>query len=202
MGRTSISGWRMLSKLKQSGLKIETFSYLVTFEKFYAIKTRLKEKIETIASKDDYIVVAHSLGGVLLRSALNSMAEKTKPPLHIFLLGSPIQPSRLAQHLKHNFLYKLFTDECGQILGSKTRMGEIGAVKASVTSIVGDSGIFLTKKFFMNEPNDGIVAISEASADWLESQIRVPIIHSLLPSSNHIANIILRHMKQKSSYKN
>lgn len=192
----------MLNKLKRAGLRTETFGYSVTFENFSTIKTRLTKKIEAIASKDNYIVVAHSLGGVLLRATLNSLTEKTKKPLHIFLLGSPIQPSRLALSLKNNFLYKSLTGECGQILGSKNRMGKIGEVKLPVTSIVGDHGIFFTKQLFNNEQNDGLVATSEASADWLNSQIHVPTIHSLLPSSKHVSNVILQQLAQMGSHKN
>jgi hypothetical protein len=202
MGRTPVSGWPMLNKLKRAGLKTETFAYSATFESFSTIKTRLIEKIETIASKGDYIVVAHSLGGVLLRATLNSLPEKTERPVNIFLLGSPIQPSRIAQRLKNNLLYKSLTGECGQILGSKNRMTEFGEIKSPVTSIVGDHGIFFTKRLFSNEQNDGIVAISEVSANWLKNQIHVPTHHSLLPSSKHVTNVILQQLAQMSSLKN
>ena len=52
-------------------------------------------------------------------------------PLRVFLLGSPVQASRLARRLGRNALYRLFTGDCGQLLGSDERMASVSAVSSS-----------------------------------------------------------------------
>ncbi len=44
------------------------------------------------------------------------------------------------------------------------------------------------------EPNDGVVAVGEVSAGWIANEIRVPVVHTLLPSSKHVAELILERI--------
>lgn len=190
MGRTPLSGWPMLHRLRQAGMKTTSFGYMVTFENFSSIKKRLVARIVDLAETDNYLVIGHSLGGVLLRAALNALPATTSRPRHIFLLGSPIQPSRLAKRLKKNIIYRALAGDCGQLLASSERMSEIGLSKEATTSIVGVRRIALTNRFFGEEQNDGVVAISEVSATWISTQLQVPVTHTWLPSSKRVAEII------------
>ena len=44
---------------------------------------------------------------------------------------------------------------------------------------------------FGQEPNDGVVAVSEVTAAWIDERIRVPVVHTLLPASQQVAQILL-----------
>ena len=66
------------------------------------------------------MVVGHSLGGVLLRAALNSLPPAVRRPRHLFLLGSPVQPSRFAQKLGANPVYRGLAGDCGHRLGGRS----------------------------------------------------------------------------------
>jgi len=191
MGRSPLSGWPMLLQLKRAGLKTATFGYAVTLEDFPAIKKRLVAKILVLAAQGEYVLVGHSLGGVLLRAALNTLPSGTRLPRHLFLLGSPQQPARLAQKLHKNPVYRAFTRDCGQLLGSPSRMSEVGPVAVPTTSIVGVRGMTSTRSPFEGESNDGVVSVSEASAEWISDQVLIPTVHTLLPSSRRVAEIIL-----------
>jgi pimeloyl-ACP methyl ester carboxylesterase len=197
MGRSPMSGWLMLRLLKGSGIKTTSFGYICTFESFNSIKVRLATRIIDLSVTESYIVVGHSLGGVLLRAALNSLPTSTIRPRHIFLLGSPINSSCLAKWLKGNILFCSLTGDCGQLLSSSERMAEVGSLDEPTTSIVGVRGISITKSFFGQEPNDGVVSVSETSAQWISSQIQVPIIHTLLPSSRLVTEIIIQKISAK-----
>lgn len=194
MGRTSLSGWRLLRRLRRAGLKTTTFGYSVAFNDFDAIVTRLRTRLSLIAASDDYIVIGHSLGGVLLRAALNSLPPGTALPRHVYLLGSPIQASRIATRLQNYRLFRILTGDCGQVLGSKDRMNAIGPPAVPVTGIVGTRGIANRFGIFGDEVNDGLVSVSEVSAPWLTQCVQVPVFHTLLPSSALVANIILHDM--------
>ena len=194
MGRTPLSGWRLLRLLRRGGLKTTTFAYSVVFNNFDAIVTRLRAQIASLAATEDYIVIGHSLGGVLLRAALNSLPLGTALPRHVYLLGSPILPSRIATRLQHNWFFRTLTRDCGQLLGSVDRMNVIGPPAVPVTGIVGTRGIADRFGIFGDEVNDGLVSVSEVSAPWLTHCVEVPVFHTLLPSSARVADIILHDM--------
>jgi hypothetical protein len=192
MGRSPLSGWPLLYQLRRAGLKTESFGYVAALESFESIVARLQGRIERVARLDSYVVIGHSLGGVLLRAALNSMQGGIAQPRHLYLLGSPILPSRLAVKLRENIIFRALTGDCGQLLGSGDRMNSIGSVKATVTGIAGVCGLIGAHSPFGQEANDGVVAVSEVSAEWFSVQVEVPVAHTFLPSSTAVANIILR----------
>jgi len=194
MGRTPLSGWRMIWHLRRGGLQTSTFGYMSSLEYFLAIRARLIQKITALAASDDYVLIGHSLGGVLVRAALNVLPPATRAPHHVFLLGSPVRPSRLAQTLGRNPIYRGLTRDCGQLLASAQRMSDIGRTSVPTTAIVGIRGLSWPRGLFGGELNDGVVSISEVSADWFTEQIEVATVHTLLPSSKSIAKLILERV--------
>jgi hypothetical protein len=198
MGRSPLSGWPLMWHLKRGGLKTSTFGYIVSVEDFPAIKRRLAARIARMAARGEYVVIGHSLGGVLLRAAVNSLPPGTRLPRHTFLLGSPIRPSRLAQRLGRNPVYRMLTRDCGQLLGSLQRMSEIGSIAAPVTGIVGVRRAPWGRSPFGDESNDGVVSLTEVSAEWIREQVEVPTIHTLLPSSRRVAEIILERLAPRA----
>ena len=198
MGRTQLSGWRLLRRQRRAGLKTTTFGYSVIFENFDALVARLRIRITRIADTGDYIVIGHSLGGVLLRAALNSMPPGSALPRHVYLLGSPVLASRIATRLKNNGLFRILTGDCGQLLGSVDRMNVVGPPAAPATGIMGTRGISNRFGIFGDEVNDGLVSVSEVNAPWLTSCVQVPVFHTLLPSSRWVADIILQDVAQNT----
>jgi hypothetical protein len=123
----------------------------------------------------------------------------TPRPRHLFLLGSPLRPVFLAQRLAGNPLYRALTRDCGQLLGSATRMSEVGPVSVPTTAIVGVRGLSRQPNPFHGELNDGVLPLSEVSAEWLTDQVQVPIVHTLLPSSRRVADIILQRLARSGA---
>jgi Predicted acetyltransferases and hydrolases with the alpha/beta hydrolase fold len=97
MGRSPILGWPMLFRLRRAGLATETFGYSSALEEFESIADRLRRRIIALSAKGNYVVVGHSLGGVLLRAALSTLPSEVALPSHAFLLGSPLKDLAL-QH--------------------------------------------------------------------------------------------------------
>ncbi|MGD8785551.1 MAG: alpha/beta fold hydrolase [Thioalkalispiraceae bacterium] len=196
MGRSPLSGWPMLHQLRRAGMETTTFGYSTALKDFAAIKSRLIRKITDIAARGEYIVIGHSLGGVLLRAALNELPAAVRPPRHVFLLGSPVKPSRLAKRLQKNILFRGLTGDSGRLLASEKRMGRIGAPQVATTGIAGVRGLKSRHSPFGEEPNDGIVALAETDAVWLADKIQVPVVHTLLPASSKVADIIINKVSQ------
>jgi len=163
---------------------------------FSQISSRLSSRIVRLSGDGEYILIGHSLGGVLLRSALATLPAEARLPSRVFLLGSPTKPARLAQSLRGNLVYRLVTGDCGQMLASDSRMKAVPPVAVPTTSICGDRALALTSRAFGGEPNDGVVSVSETSAAWITDTVMVPVVHTLLPSSARVAEIILKRFRE------
>lgn len=196
MGRSPLSGWPLLRQLQRAGLKTATFGYLVSLDDFSSITARLVSRIEQLAARGDYILIGHSLGGVLLRAAVGALPPDVGQPRHVFLLGSPMRPARLAQRLRDKLLYRLATRDCGQLLGSAERMQEIAPLAALTTVVIGIRGFPGSHGPFGREENDGVVAASEVAINGIADEVRVPVVHTLLPSSRLVTAVILRRLAQ------
>ena len=197
MWRSPLSGWPMFRQLRRAGLSVETLGYSVAFESFASIKQRVIGRVVALARAGDYVLIGHSLGGVLIRAALSELPPGTRAPAHVFLLGSPVRPSRLALKLAGNRLFRALTGDCGDLLASARRMSEVGAVAASTTGIAGTLGFSGQRGPFNGETNDGVVSLSEVSADWLTDQVQIRVVHSLLPSSRRVAEIVLQRLRRE-----
>ncbi len=194
MGRSPISAIPLLWRLKRQNISPSWFFYSVTFQDFPSITQRLQKKIVSIAEKGDYVLIGHSLGGVLIRNALASLPEGTKLPDRVFLLGSPVRASRIATTLRRNVLYRLATRDCGQLLASEERMKNVPPSLIPTTSIVGTRSLFGLSRLFGNEMNDGIVSHSEVTADWISEEIYVPVIHSVLPWNRQVSRLVIERL--------
>jgi hypothetical protein len=181
----------LLWQLRRGGLTTSTFGYFTALESFSEIKKRLVSKISKLASDGEYVVIGHSLGGVLLRAAIDSLPTDIQKPSHLFLLASPVGPSRIASKLGSNQIFRAITGDCGQLLGSYSRMLAIPPTSVPKTAIVGVCGLPFKTVFFPEEVNDGIVSLSEVSAEWLDEQVQVYALHSFIPSSRRVGEIIL-----------
>jgi pimeloyl-ACP methyl ester carboxylesterase len=191
MGRSPVSGWPMLRQLKRRGIAVATFGYLTARADFDAIRRRLQARIVRLARRGDYAVVGHSLGGVLLRAALADLPPEVPLPKRLFLLATPVHASRLARKFQRRFAYRMLTGDCGQLLASDARMAALPPPRVPTTAIVGTRGLPWRPDPFGGEPNDGVVAVSETCADWLTDQVRIPAVHTLMPASRAVAEIIL-----------
>ena len=197
MGRSPLSGWPLLWHLRRAGVRTRTFGYIVSLDDFAAIRRRLVARISGLAAQGEYVLIGHSLGGVLIRAAVNALPAGTAHPGHIFLLGSPHEPSRLARRLGGNPVYRALTRDCGQLLGSPERMAAVGAVSVPTTSIAGTGGPSRRFTPFHDEPNDGVVSLAEVSAAWIADQVQLPTLHTLLPMSRRVAHIILERLARE-----
>ena len=190
MGRSPLSGWPLMARLRAQGIRTHALGYATPFQSFAAIRARLVRRIQALSAHGDYVLIGHSLGGVLLRAAVAALPPSTPPPRHLFLLGSPIQASRFAQNLQRNWLFRLLAGDCGQLLASPARMALIGPVNAPTTSVAGTRGWKGRLNPFEGELNDGIVSLTEIRADWITEEICLPVIHTYLPSNKQVSEII------------
>ncbi|MCU6433736.1 hypothetical protein LPB67_08090 [Undibacterium sp. Jales W-56] len=196
MGRTPLSAFPLLSRLREHGLQTYSFHYFVALENFATIQARLVKQLCAIAAKGEYVLIGHSLGGVLLRAALNALPAGTRQPDQLFLLGSPITASRIAGRIRDLLPFQIISGDCGQLLSSPERMSAIGSVSTPTIAIVGNKGIKGKYSPFGDEDNDGVVSISEAYAAWAEQEILLPVMHTLMPSSRLVSEALIKNLRR------
>ncbi|QSX29308.1 alpha/beta hydrolase [Shewanella cyperi] len=207
LGRTPLSALPLLLPLRKAGISCHVLGYLAATEDTDRVAARLKRKIDKL-DQAPYVLIGHSLGGVIIRKLLTGAQAPKSLPLWVFLLGSPTGVSRLAHKLQHHPLFRLFAGDAGQLLGNAQRMAAIGAPNLLLgipcTAIIGTRGIGGRIPPFYGESNDGIVAKSEVTAPWLLEDrlgecIELPLPHTLLPSSRRVAKVIIERLSAMTS---
>jgi pimeloyl-ACP methyl ester carboxylesterase len=194
MGRSAFSWSPTLIRFRSRGIKTFVFNYCVTLHDFSTLVAKLVRQLERISRRGEYVVIGHSLGGILLRAALRELPPGSRMPNTLFLLGSPVVASQLALRLRRNPLFRAVTRDCGKLLGSDRRMSSVPEAIVPTVAIAGTKGWRGRLSPFGAEPNDGIVSIGEVGAKWISEEIRVPVAHTLLPSSRRVAEIMLERI--------
>ncbi|KQU80430.1 MULTISPECIES: triacylglycerol lipase [unclassified Rhizobacter] len=203
LGRTPFSGLPLMARLRRAGIRAQGFGYLAACEDVETICARLTRRLIGMAQSSEttsgYAVVGHSLGGVLLRDALAALPDGVLRPRHVFLLGSPQKASRLAQALRERWIFRIWSGDCGRLLGSSRRMAGIAALSERTTAIVGTGSLPVLRRWFGDEANDGVVSESEVSAAWISDWVRLPQTHTWLPSSREVSQVILDRLRRTAA---
>ncbi|HET8714590.1 MAG TPA: hypothetical protein VFM16_02115, partial [Holophagaceae bacterium] len=160
MGRSPLSMLFLAGRLRSRGIESETFGYFAGGADFESIAGRLADRLSGLP--EGYLAVGHSLGGLLLRKAISQLPAQARPA-HLFLLGTPNHPSRLAQRLARRPIYRVLTGDAGQLLADADRMERLQLLDVPTTVVAGTAGPRWRGTPFGREPNDGIVALSQAS---------------------------------------
>ena len=189
MGRTPISMWRLSRSLRRSGLRTEMFAYATAWQQVDQIVRRLQERLATLA-RDDYVVVGHSLGGLLLRAAIAGLSRDIRAPRRIIMLGTPNHSPRLARRFERAWWYRLMNGDAGDLLAHEERLASLPATTVRCTVIAGTRGINGRWSPFGNEANDGLVSVSETEMDGAEELITVPARHPFIMNDRRVREII------------
>lgn len=193
MGRSPLSMASLALGLRADGMRPRFFGYLSAVESVERMVARLVQRMTAI-SDEPYVVVGHSLGGVLLRMAIERLPEGTRPPERLVLVGSPTGAARLAQQFGSWAPYRLLYGEAGQMLGNAERMAAIPSPRVPCTVVVGTRGFPEGVSPFGQEPNDGIVAVTEVIPGEGAETVRLPRGHTFLMNAEEVREIIRNHV--------
>jgi pimeloyl-ACP methyl ester carboxylesterase len=191
MGRTPLSMWRLARFLRRAGLGTELFAYATAWQRVDQIVGRLQERL-TILARGEYVVVGHSLGGLLLRAAVAGLPPQIRPPQRMIMLGTPNHSPRLARRFEHAWWYRLMNGDAGDFLARAERLAGIPAVAVPCTVIAGTRGINGRWSPFGHEPNDGLVAVSETQLDGADEVITVDARHPFIMNDRRVRELV-RH---------
>lgn len=179
------------TRLGRSGLEATSFGYLPALQSFDSIATRLASRLAALATDPDYIVVGHSLGGLLLRSAIGRLDPSLPRPRHLFMLATPNQSPRLARRFHRNPLYRMYTGDAGQLLADADRVGAIPRPSLPTTIIAGVSGRIGRGSLFQDDANDWIVSLSEVKLTEDDDLVLLKAGHTFLMNYREVVDVIL-----------
>ncbi len=185
LGRTPISMFSLARSLRAARHRTAFFAYTPTFESLPDIVRRLVARIKRLARLGEPLgVVGHSLGGLLLRLALEQAPELCVH--HLVMLGTPNQPPRIARFAWRFRLFRMLTRDCGRLLASVDAIAKIPVPRVPYALIAGTAG----PHYIWHEPNDGIVAVSEVLIAKGDMPHLVPVWHSFLMNNQTVQAIV------------
>ena len=188
--RTPLSFLLLVRQLRGWGYQTEVFGYAAVAQGYDAIVSRLIDRLERLGSAGPYAVIGHSLGGVLLRSALSQLSGPQ--PQHFVMLGTPNRPPRLAQSLGVRWVYRRIMGECGINLSSPPFYASLPVPEVPYTIVAGTAGPKGRWSPFGNELNDGVVAVNEARICDDDPLIVLPVTHTFMMNNARVHEVI-RH---------
>ena len=184
LGRTPLSMAPLARSLQQAGHATELFGYAAFAESYDRIARRLRLRLTNLAGTGDYAVVAHSLGGLLTRSALEGGAIAL--PKQVIMLGTPNQSPRMARIAwKWLLPFRWFARDCGKNLADRAWYATLPEPNFPYQAIAGTRGLSGIWSPFAGKPNDGLVALEEVVIAQGDRPIQIPTIHTLM--MNHPA---------------
>ena len=195
LGRTSLSLLGLEWRLKQAGLNTEQFGYGAFLESYSQIVARLRSRLEEIASQGAYGIVAHSLGGLLARSALGW--EKISLPERVVMLGTPNRSPRLARLAWKLAPFRWFAGQCGQNLAEPEFFAQLPPLQSPYTIIAGTAGPRAAWSPFGFEVNDGIVALNETPISEGDRPLTLPVNHTWMMNDGAVQEATVQFLKLK-----
>ncbi|KAA0255025.1 alpha/beta fold hydrolase [Acidobacteria bacterium ACD] len=189
MGRTPASQALLAVRLRQRGLTTHLFGYS-TLPSISSTVERLAARALFVAANAPYVLVGHSLGCVLIRAALPLLDGH--PPAACFFLAPPSVACRAARRFSRQRLFRLLTGEAGRLLASEERMSSLPVPAVPTRIYAGTAGPRGPLSPFGDEPNDGILAVSETVLGDLPV-VEVPALHTFLMNARAVADDIALH---------
>lgn len=160
-------------RLRRAGYDVETFSYAAALRAFDTEVARFVSAMRASSRRTHF--VAHSLGGVLVLSALPRLSDQDIG--RAVLLGSPLRGSQGAQQ----FMRHAFGRFC---IGASADLWQSFpvlrcAAGSEVGVIAGTRRIGLGRFFTaLPLPNDGVVTVDETRVAGLSDHIALPLSHT------------------------
>jgi hypothetical protein len=192
MGRTPLSLFRLARHLRRAGHRPRVVGYVAAVERFPAIRDRVRRGLELAArSGQPYAAIGHSLGGLLVRAALDGWPAALPLPGHVIMLGTPNQPPRLARRLHRFWPYRLVNGECGRLLAQAEFFIGLPPMAVPCTIVAGTGGRRSRWSPFGPDANDGIVAVDEAALDAPAYLAQVPVRHTFMMNDRRVRALVL-----------
>jgi hypothetical protein len=187
LSRTPLSLLGLARDLRRAGHRTELVAYSGALESYEGIVARVRRRLVGAAHLGEpYAIVAHSLGGLIARAALDQWSPEWPLPRHILMLGTPNQLPRLARRFHRWWPYRLVNGQCGQLLAEPTFFAKLPRPTVPTTVIAGTRSWPRAFSLFGEAPNDGVVAVDEARLDSGAAFMELPASHTFMMNNRQV----------------
>jgi len=193
MGRTPLSMLRLRRRLRRAGHNPLLFGYSPAFESLQGAATRLVRLIDRRVDSANYALVGHSLGTVIIRTALGQLENRA--PSACFFLAPPMVACKAARFFSRFRLYRLLTGEMGQLLALDAFMLHLPMPAVPTRIYAGVAGPRASWLPFGMEANDGILSVSEATGRFGAAAVEVPSLHAFIMNSKRVFDDMARFIE-------
>lgn len=192
MGRTPLSMLRLRRRLRRAGHHPILFGYSPTFETLQGATTRLVKLIERRVDTTHYALVGHSLGTVIIRSALSQLDNRA--PSACLFLAPPMLACKAARFFSKFWPYQWMMGEMGQLLAQDAFMLGLPMPAMPTRIYAGVGGPRASWLPFGMAANDGILSLSEATGHFTAQAVQVPCLHTFIMNSTQIREDMIRFL--------
>ncbi len=193
--RTSASLWRLERTLRAHGYEVLNPGYPSTRERIADHAARLAAAIDARAAAgpvDEWSFVGHSMGGLVIQEYLAGPQHVT--PKACVYLGTPHRGAMLADLRKHWFLFRwtMGTGASMELSPGDARYQRAVPFAAVAGSIAGDVG---AGNDDIPGPDDGTVAVGEATLPGAAAALRLPVNHTWMTVAAPVITQVLHFLR-------
>ncbi len=186
--RTPVSMFLLGRRLARAGFSVSYFGYSASLELTDAMAARLARRVREVAD-GDYVLVSHSLGGVLIRMALPALADL--PPQACFLIAPPSRACQAAKHFVERWpLLRLLTRDAGLKLADAAFMDALPVPRMPTTIYAGSAGPTGSFSPFGGARNDTVLTVDDTRIRGCDL-VEVPAVHTLIMNSKVVTEDIV-----------
>ena len=193
MGRTPLSMLRLRRRLRRAGHRPILFGYSPTFETLQGATGRLVKRIERRVDTTRYALIGHSLGTVIIRTALGQL--ENRPPAACIFLAPPMRACKAAKFFSRFWPYQWLMGEMGQLLAQDAFMQGLPMPAVPPRIYAGVAGPRASWLPFGMEANDGILSLSEAIGSAAALTVQVPACHTFIMNSRQVRDDMIRFLE-------
>ena len=184
---------RLRRRLRRAGHHPILFGYSPTFETLQGATARLVKLIERRVDTTHYALVGHSLGTVIIRSALGQLDDRG--PSACVFLAPPMRACKAARFFSRFWPYQWMMGEMGQLLAQDAFMQGLPMPAVPTRIYAGVGGPRADWLPFGREANDGILSLSEASGGYAAQAVEVPCLHTFIMNSTQVGEDMIRFLE-------
>ncbi len=181
-------------RLERAGLGAYIYSYPTVSRSF-------PENVKALArfirknTAGRVCLVGHSYGGLVACGLVSGIYDGWIEDIVVkkcVFLGSPLLGSSVARRLEHLAPFRLVTGKALGVLKSGCSLERGGPVKSVMIAGTLNVGFGM---FMINGPGDGVVALSETKAPWLDGHYTVHVTHLGLVLSKEASSLCIDFLK-------
>ena len=182
LARTRHSLWPVARAAAARRYRVASVGYPSRHAPVEQLAEIVASRIDARVGEEPFDVVTHSMGGIILRSAVAAGLLPAERVRRVVMLAPPSQGSELAEALRRQWLYRRVLGPAGQQLGTGGESVPLALppLPFACGVIAGRRTLIPLAERIFGGPTDGRVSVARARADGMADFLVVDRAHPFL----------------------